>query len=141
MSQADDLAPWAHPKARGWMETLFEKSGLLQSLRDSLENPDADLTCNQLRAIVALLYFLSIGEIWPAGQQQILQKLAMRIHSLSRKLTTDTDSRAMTVAEHQQAIHGRAQLEAELECLRRKVGISQRKSPLAVPPDWTRVWN
>lgn len=136
-----DLAPWAHPKAQHWFDTLFERSGLLLSLRESLEDDRAGLTCNQLRAIVALLYMLSIEGIWPAGQQALFQRMTMRIHSLAQKLQGQSAVGKKTVAEHQQAIHSRQQLDHELELLRRKAGISRRVTELKAPPDWQRVWN
>lgn len=138
---SDDLAPWAHPKAERWIDSLFERSGLLTSLRESLEDPYGGLTCNQLRSIVALLYFLSIDGIWPAGQEPLLQKMTMRIHSLAQKIKVETGSRPLTVSEHQEAIHARGQLDHELELLRRRAGISLRKTELRFPPDWKRIWN
>jgi hypothetical protein len=136
-----DLAPWAHPKAQHWFDTLFERSGLLLNLREALEDDRAELTCNQLRSIVALLYMLSIEGIWPAGQESLLQRMTMRIHSLSQRLQAQAAKGKKTVAEHQHAIHDRQQLDHELELLRRKAGISRRVTELKAPPDWQRIWN
>ncbi len=136
-----DLSPWAHPKAQHWFDTLFERSGLLLNLREALEDDRAELTCNQLRAIVALLYMLGIEGIWPAGQEPLLQRMTMRIHSLAQRLQTQAADGKKTVAEHQHAIHARQQLDHELELLRRKAGISRRVTELKAPPDWQRIWN
>jgi hypothetical protein len=67
--------------------------------------------------------------------------MTMRIHTLAKKIEVDTGAKPLTVAEHQQATRARTQLEHELEILRRRVGISNRKSELKCPPDWQRVWN
>ena len=141
MEHESDLAPWAHPKAIHWYETLFERSGLLYSLRVMLDDETQNLTCNQLRSTVALLYLLSIEGIWPAEERPLLTKLTLRIHTLAKKIQIETGSKPLTVSQHQQAIHAQAQLEHELEMLRRRVGISNRKTPLKRPPDWQRVWN
>lgn len=139
--ESGDLAPWAHPKAQHWFDTLLERSGLLLSLREALEDPRGELTCNQLRSMIFLLYTLSIEGVWPAGQEPLLQRLTMRIHSLAQRIQSLPHKGHQTIAAHQAAIHDRQQLEQELELLRRKAGISKRVTPLKLPPDWQRIWN
>jgi hypothetical protein len=137
---SDESAPWKHPKAQRWLEILFEKSDLIVELETWVFRDSKEYTAEQIRLITVLLVILGHPGIWPEDQRERYQKLAARLHTLSKEFRAERKS-AISVAEHKrlEAIH--QQWELETEMLRRRADLSKRTTKLELPESWVRFWN
>jgi hypothetical protein len=140
MSEDSTIAPWAHPKAHEWFETIFDRSGVLLRLSEEIYRDSSQIELPQIRLFASLLILLGRDGIWPASQKNELIKMADRLSELLRgKLKAPRT--AMTMDEHK--LHGQlvAEAEHEVELLRRMVGISRRLNKLGQPTSWKGFWN
>jgi len=140
MSNDSTIAPWAHPKAHEWFETIFDRSGVLLRLSEEVFRDSSQIELPQIRLFASLLILLGRDGIWPASQKNELVKMAERLSELLREKLKGP-RHAMTMDEHK--IHGQmvAEAEHEVELLRRMVGVSRRLNKLGQPASWKNFWN
>lgn len=140
MSNDSTIAPWAHPKAHEWFETIFDRSGVLLRLSEEVYRDSNQIDLPQIRLFTSLLILLGREGIWPASQQNELVKMAERLSELLKeKLKAPRE--AMTMDEHKLRGQMVAEAELEVELLRRMVGLSRRLNKLGQPTSWKNFWN
>lgn len=140
MSNDSTIAPWAHPKAHEWFETIFDRSGVLLRLSEEVFRDSSQIELPQIRLFASLLILLGRDGIWPASQKNELFKMAERLSELLKE-KQKAPRHAMTMDEHK--LYGQmvAEAEHEVELLRRMVGLSRRLNRLGQPLSWKNFWN
>lgn len=140
MSDESMIAPWAHPKAHEWFETIFDRSGFLLRLSEEIHRDASQIELPQIRLYASLLILLGRDGVWPASQKNELVKLAERLSELLKE-KLKAPRHAMTMDEHK--LHGQlvAEAEHEVELFRRMVGISRRLNKIGQPASWQGFWN
>ncbi len=141
MSESADLSPWAHPKAQAWFEALFRRTNLLMSLEDELNKPDDQLMPEIARLILAFSILLGRPEIWPESEFPILNKVVVRTKEISQKPASSSIGKPISLAEHQLHKKATGQIAQEIELIRRRVGVSVRKSKVSAPATWQPFWS
>lgn len=135
-----DFAPWLHPKAQRWLLSLFDKSDLINEVEAWVFRDSEELNADQLRMATVLLVILGHPKIWPVEQRDRLQKLAARLHTLSKQIRSERTS-AVSIAEHKKMATINEEWEYETELLRRRAAISKRTTKVQTPKTWLRFWN
>lgn len=139
-SNATDLAPWKHPKAQAWFRALFRRTNLPLALENELRQPDDQLSLPRLRMMLALVLLLGRDEIWPKHERDILKAVLKRIRKRIQMPLTSVTGKPLSVAEHQEHNRVIKALEQEIELVRRRLGISFRKTPMKTPDTWGKFW-
>ena len=141
----NDLAPWAHPKAKKWFATLIERSGFANQIEDTLQLNDDQWELAHGRIILAMLIIMGRPGIWPDDKARVLQRTASKINALSKlagnSAPANKSSKPLTIEQHQRNSSANAAINDELELLRRRAGMSNRKSPMQQPKTWGRFWD
>lgn len=140
MPETNDLSPWVHPKAKNWFYALFRKSNLAIALEDELRKPEEQLTPAIMRMILAFGVLLGRPEIWPENERDILEAIVDKAKQVSQNPPKSASGKPLTLAEHQTYSHTTAELAYEIELLRRRLGISNRKTPVGTPKSWEPFW-
>jgi hypothetical protein len=140
MSEPADLSPWVHPKSQAWFRALFRRTNLIMALEDEINKPDDQLSPEVARLILAISILLGRPEIWPEDDQPTLKKIMRRAKELSQKPPTSGTGKPLSLAEHQAHKNSDTQMTHELEILRRRLGVSVRKTKLGAPPSWEPFW-
>ena len=144
MSELNDLSPWAHPKAQRWFESLLERSGFVSEVEDVVQLDQDHFELPHARMLLALLILLGRPGIWPEDKQRVLQRAASRIAKAAEQdsggVSVGKKAKPVTLDQHKRNTVAKKSIEAELEMLRRRAGMSNRKSKLPPPPTWTNFW-
>jgi hypothetical protein len=136
--QIGGLSPWAHPKAQEWFEAVFKRSGIIENIENSLTRHAKELTVERLRALVSLLILLGRPGVWPSDQVLQLRKMVQMLVQL--RADAAHVKRAQTIEGHQQMHQLLANLDEELDILRRQTGVSRRIVSASRPRTWSKFW-
>ena len=144
MSESNDLSPWAHIKAQRWFETLLERSGFINEIEDTV-NLDADhMELSHGRMMLALLILLGRPGIWPEEKKRVLQRAVSRVSKMANeaegKSAPTAKQKPLTIDQHKRKTAAQKAIQDELEILRRRAGMSNRKSKLPPPVSWKHFW-
>jgi hypothetical protein len=140
MSKSTDLSPWAHPKAKRWFHELIEDNMFALAIDDEISKSEQQKEFDSVRAILAITLLLGRDGIWPENRKTVLRAVARTAAKISKSDAPRESNQPMTVAEHQaNAAHDEA-IRQELEMLRRRLGMSNRKSALQPPASWGNLW-
>ncbi len=134
-----DWSPWKHPKAQRWFEELLEESHLPLMMEHAVDKADDSLNEGETRLMVALAILLGREGVWPAQRDSILRTIVRQGDVVSRR-ATDTKEGPLSLSEHKAQANQHDQLVHEVEVLRRRIGMSNRKTPLK-PPAWGKFWS
>lgn len=140
MPETNDLSPWVHPKSQSWFQALFRKSNLAMGLEDELRRPDEQLTPAIMRMILAFAVLLGRPEIWPENERDVLTTILNKARECSKKPPNSATGKPLTLAEHQTHSYNTAELTYEIELLRRRLGVSVRKTEMVAPKSWEPFW-
>ena len=140
MSDSTDLSPWAHPKAKRWFTNLIEENTFALAVDDELAQSINRNEFDKIRAILALAILLGREGVWPEGRANILRSVVRAAAHVSKGSGPEKVGGPMTMAEHQgHTLHDDA-IHHELELLRRRLKMSNRKSQLDPPATWGNLW-
>lgn len=140
MPDATDLSPWAHPKAKRWFHNLIEDNSFALALEDELVQAEQAKDYEKIRMIHALALLLGHEGIWPKHRDDVL-KACVRASS---RIVKDHDTRPVegpiTIAEHKDQSATDEAFQQEIELLRRRLKMSNRKSTIGAPKAWGNIW-
>ena len=134
-----DWSPWKHPKARRWFEELLEKTHLPLMMEHAVDEADDVLVEGETHLMVALAILLGRDGIWPAARDSILRTIVRKGGVVSSRTASNSNG-PLSLAEHQEQARQHDHLVDEVEMLRRRIGMSNRKQALK-PPEWDRFWS
>lgn len=140
MSEKNDLAPWVHPKSKAWFKVLFRRTNLTMALQDELNRPIEQLDIHIVRMALAMAVMFGKPEIWPEEDRQILKLIVNKAREFARTPPQSVTGKPVSVAEHQAHSKLVKELTAEVELVRRRLGISVLKTKASIPPSWQRFW-
>ena len=140
MSSETDLAPWAHPKAKRWYETLLKRSGMMAEIEHLMSRPADQLSISQCRVVLTFIIVLGRPGIWPKEYNDILDLVEKKISQVASQNQSVT-SEKLTLADHQRRGAVLTEIQQELEILRRRIGRSRLKRKLGPPKTWRNFWN
>lgn len=140
MPELNDLSPWVHPKAQQWYFALFRKTNLAMALDDELKRPEAQLTPAIMRMILAFAVLLGRPEIWPENERDVLTAIMIKAKEYSQKPPRSPSGKPLTLLEHQSYVQTTTELAYEVELLRRRLGVSVRKTAVGTPKSWEPFW-
>ena len=135
-----DLSPWAHPKAQAWFSALIRRTHFPMTLENEMSQPDSQLTLNHLRMMLAFIILLGRKEIWPENERDLLKKVLNKVRDRIKQPPSQISGKPLSVAEHQEFNKVLEALKEEIEIVRRRVGISVRKTELNTPASWGKFW-
>ena len=138
-SRTIDWSPWTHPKAKRWFEELLEETDLPLMMEHAVDKADDSLDGGVTRLIVALALLLGRDGIWPALRDPILRTIVRQGNVVARRTAGRTRG-PVTLAQHKEQSNLQDQLVEEVEILRRRIGMSNRRTPLQ-PPAWGKFWS
>lgn len=140
MPDATDLAPWAHPKAKRWFQSLIENNSFALALEDELLQAEQAKDYDKIRMIHALALLLGHEGIWPKHRKDVLKACVRASSKIVKDHETGPVGGPLTIAEHKdQSATDEAYLH-EIELLRRRLKMSNRKSMIGAPNSWGNVW-
>lgn len=140
MANSNDLSPWAHPKAQHWFYALFRKTNLAMELEDEIRKPVDQLSPEIMRVILAFALLLGRPEMWPENERAVIEAIMKRAREISQTSPKSATGKPLTISEHQQHSQTNSDLAKETEILRRRLGASARKTPVALPKSWEPFW-
>jgi hypothetical protein len=141
-SSSSDLvewSPWTHPKAKRWFEELLEETDLPLMMEHAVDKADDSLDEGQTRLMVALALLFGRDGIWPAVRDPILRAI-VRKGSVVANRSTSVAKGPITISQHKDLSNQHDHLVEEVEILRRRIGMSNRKTPIK-PPAWGKFWS
>ena len=143
--EPNELSPWAHTKAQRWFETLLERSGFINEIEDMVNLDEDHMDLSHGRMMLALLNLLGRPGIWPESKKRVLQRSVSRITRLGAQskdatINVGKKQQPLTIDEHKRKTAAQKAIQDELEILRRRAGMSNRKSKLNAPVTWTNFW-
>ena len=133
-SETINWSPWKHPKAKRWFEELLEVAHLPLMMEHAVDKADDSLGEGETRLVVALALMLGREGIWPAQRDTVLRTIVRKGNVVASR-ETGSKAGAISLAEHKSHAKRRAELVHEVELLRRRIGLSNRKN-LLDPPVW-----
>lgn len=137
---ANDLSPWAHPNAQRWFQDMFERQLFPSSLDDEIVAAMRDHEPEKIRCILALFLLLVRDGIWPADRNSVLKSAIRAADHISKNASLHAEKKPLTLAEHRgQAVQSTA-IQEEIELLRRRLKMSNRKTTLQPPKTWGNLW-
>ncbi len=135
-----DLSPWAHPKAQRWFEELLEHHLLPTSLDNEVVDAVRNHELEKVRVILALVLLIGREGIWPASRNNVLKSAIRGADHLTKTAPPEQGKKPMTLVEHRgRALHTES-LQQEIELLRRRLKMSNRKSTVEPPLTWGNLW-
>ncbi len=145
MEDQTNLAPWAHPKASRWFETLLERSGLIEDIEQQIQQNDEAFDLQSARLLLSILALLGRPGIWPERHRRVLAKVANKANRLMSQQESQTTARnskrtPMTLEQHQRSGKANEAMEIEIEMVRRWAGASNRQTEIKQPPTWGEYW-
>jgi hypothetical protein len=133
-----DWSPWTHPKAKRWFTDLLEQTHLPIMMEHAIDGPDDLLDEGLTRLIVALGLLLGREGIWPEQRDLLLRTIVRKGDLVSRR--SNKSEGPISLAQHKSHGLKREQLIQEVEMLRRRIGMSNRRNQLD-PPSWGGFWS
>ena len=142
MSKKAGIAPWSHHNARQWFEALLSKSRFIDHVETVCEKRDSGLDIPRARVFASVLIMLGRPGIWPDKHADLLHSVTKKLDRVLKNPAPNVKSKTpLSLDEHRiRGLHSQA-FEFELEMLKRRTGISVRKSVLRKPPSWKMFWN
>ncbi len=140
MTDQQDLAPWAHPKAQAWFQALFQKTQFPFVLEDVVRQPQETLSPDTMRVILALAVLLGRNEIWPEEHRMVLNMVLEKARAVANRATSDAANRSMTLQQHRDQGKTKSEVFNEIEVLRRRLGRSFKTNKLPTPKTWRPFW-
>ena len=140
MAEQNDLTPWVHPKSKAWFQALFRRTNILMSLEDEMKLPPEQLDIHIVRMALSFAVMLSHPDIWPDEDKSILKLIARKAKEFTQLPPKSSSGKAVTVAEHQAHSKLVEEMTSEIELVRRRLGISVRKTRVAIPRSWQPFW-
>jgi hypothetical protein len=137
---SNDYSPWTHPKAKQWFAELLEKTHLPLLIEDALEKPDAELSRGETRLFLSLMIMLGREGIWPDHRQSLFRTVIRKAATAGSQQQTNASSKPLTLEQHRSQGSLSEALEEELGLMRRRIGMSNRKTKLEAPKAWGRYW-
>ena len=134
-----DWSPWAHPKAKRWFVDLLEQTHLPLMMEHAIDQPDNSLDEGLARFMVAMGLLLGREGIWPEQRNPILRTIVRKGDAVTRR-TGGPGGAPISLKEHKNQSTKREQFVEEVEIMRRRIGMSNRKNPLD-PPAWGKFWS
>jgi len=138
-SKIVDWSPWKHPKAKRWFEDLLEETHLPLMMEHAVDKADDSLSEGETRLIVALALILGRDGIWPAQRDTLLRSIVRKGDVVANRTSARKD-KPMSLAELKRKASQHDNLVQEVEMLRRRIGMSNRKTELE-PPAWGKYWS
>ena len=138
-SSTVDWSPWKHPKAKRWFEELLEETHLPLMMEHAVDKPDDSLSEGETRLIVALALMLGRDGIWPAQRDKLLRSIVRKGDVVASR-TAERKDKPVSLAELKSKAAQHENLLQEVEMLRRRIGLSNRKTELK-PPAWGKFWS
>lgn len=138
--ERNDLSPWIHPKSKSWFKVLLRRSNLLLAIEDEMKKPDDQLNIHIVRMALSIAIMLGRTEIWPEEDRDVLRIIANKARKFAQMPPNKIQGKPVSVAEHK--IHSRLSEQILLECeiVRRRLGISVRKTKIEAPESWDPFW-
>ena len=140
MAESTDLAPWAHPKAKRWFESLIDDTSFALVLEDELVHAEKEKDYDKVRMIHALALIFGHQGIWPEHRMGLLKDCARAANRVLKDHDSGTVSGPLTIAEHKGQSATDEAFRQELELLRRRLKMSNRKSMIGPPKSWGNFW-
>lgn len=134
-----DWSPWRHPKAKRWFEELLEETHLPLMMEHAVDKPDDNLSEGETRLMVALGLLLGRDGIWPAQRDMILRTIVRKGNVVATRATERKEG-PISLSEHRNQSTKHQQLIHEVEMLRRRIGMSNRRTQQD-PPTWGKFWS
>ncbi len=120
----------------------MDKSGLVDHVATISEANDDWLDIPQARIMTSILIMLGRPGIWPEKHVDLIRTVAEKFDRLSKNIAPNSHaSRPLSMEEHRVRNLYLKAIEAELEIIKRRTGISIRKTTLRKPPTWKQFWN
>ncbi len=139
-TQSTDLAPWAHPKAQRWFRDLLEETSLPLALDDEISQAENQDDFEKIRVILALALLIGRPGIWPENRNSLLRAAVRAAHQITNKTPGQKDGRPMTIAEAKGRTADHDAIRHEIELMRRRLKMSNRKSEMYPPTTWGNIW-
>ena len=139
-SQDQDLAPWAHPKAKAWFKALFNRSQFGFLLEDMVKQPADSISPELMRVMLAFAVLLGREETWPEEHRTVLNLILEKAREVANQSDSGGDKKAMTISQHRNRGRQNSEFYEEIEILRRRLGRSFKKSSLDTPATWKPFW-
>lgn len=140
MTETDDLSPWAHPRAQHWFRALFERTSFALSLENELGQPEDQMNIGKVRMMLAFAVVLGRPEIWPRQQMDVLKLIYRKSKEYSLAPGQACSGKPLTIKEHRAHEVLLVEMSQEMELLRRRMGISNRKTKMGAPSSWEPFW-
>ncbi len=140
MAEQTQLSPWAHPKARAWFSALFRRTSLPMAIEDELRKPVDQLNIEIIRTAMTFAVLLSRPEIWPQKDRDLLESIVAKAKEFCARPPKSAHGKALTIAEHKTHSKAVAEITHDIELVRRRLGVSVRKSKMSGPKSWEPFW-
>lgn len=137
---SNDLSPWAHPKAQRWFEDLLERDLLPTALDDEIVQAVRGHEHEKVRVILALLLVLGRDGIWPTSRSNVLKSAVRGAEHLVKTPAPIQGKKPLTLSEARGRTTQFETLQVEIEMMRRRLKMSNRKTPLDAPKSWGNLW-
>ena len=135
-----DLSPWAHPKAQRWFEELLEHHLLPTTLDNEVVAAVQHHELEKVRVILALALLIGREGIWPTSRNNVLKSAIRSADHLTKTAPPEQGKKPMSLMEHRgRALHTES-LQQEIELLRRRLKLSNRRSTVEPPVTWGNLW-
>lgn len=138
--KGNDLSPWVHPKSQAWFQALFRRTNLLMSLENEMKRPNEQLDIHIVRMALAMAVMFGRPEIWPSGDREVMELVVAKAREFVKLPPQAKSGKAVTVAEHQAHSKLVAEMNSEIEIVRRRLGTSVRKTRVTIPESWRPFW-
>ena len=140
MSAKSGLSPWSHPKSRRWFEAALKQSGMLGEIEHFMSQPSDRISMSECRVVLAFLIVLGRPGIWPAEYNDVLELVERKVSDVASRVQEGSGAK-MTLAEHQRQVAITAEIQQELEIVRRRIGKSRLRKKIGKPKTWQPFWN
>ncbi len=139
-NERNDLSPWIHPKSKGWFKVLLRRTNLLIAIEDEMKRPDDQLNIHVVRMALSIAIMLGRPEIWPEEDRDILRIITNKAKKFAQLSPQAKSGKPISVSEHKAHSRLAGQILAECEIVRRRLGISVRKTEIEAPQSWDSFW-
>jgi hypothetical protein len=110
------------------------------ALEDELKKPEGQLNIEIIRTAMAMAVLLCRPEIWPSKDRDVLEFLVAKAKEFCDKPAKSSSGKPLTIAEHKAHSRAIAEITHDIELIRRRLGVSVRKSKIGCPPSWEPFW-
>ena len=134
-----NLSPWMHPKAKRWFQELLEETHLPLMMEHAVDKPDDTLGEGETRLMVALALLLGRDGIWPAQRDLVLRTIVRKGNVVATR-SSERKEGPISLSQHRDQASRHQQMIHEVEMLRRRIGMSNRRAAMD-PPAWGKFWS